>query len=210
MQMQANQHELLSALADGELARDDMEQALAACASDDHACWQTYQLIGDVLREPALARQSDSAMLLEGLRHAIGQDHMGMQMAQQQGAHVMLHSTKRASNDSVFRWKMVAGFASMAAVAVIGWNSFNELSGASVPGAQMASVAPAATVASTGAAAPPAANHATLQANAEPQVMIRDPRLDELLAAHKRFGSANALQMPAGFLRNATFESPKQ
>jgi sigma-E factor negative regulatory protein RseA len=38
------------------------------------------------------------------------------------------------------------------------------------------------------------------------QVMIRDPRLDELLAAHKQFGSTAALQMPAGFLRNANFE----
>jgi sigma-E factor negative regulatory protein RseA len=41
-----------------------------------------------------------------------------------------------------------------------------------------------------------------------PQIMIRDPRLDELLAAHKQFGSTSALQMPAGFLRNATFEAP--
>lgn len=40
------------------------------------------------------------------------------------------------------------------------------------------------------------------------QVMIRDPRLGELLAAHKQFGSTSALQMPAGFLRNATFETP--
>ncbi len=36
--------------------------------------------------------------------------------------------------------------------------------------------------------------------------MIRDPRLDELLAAHRQLGnSTSALQMPAGFLRNATF-----
>jgi sigma-E factor negative regulatory protein RseA len=39
-------------------------------------------------------------------------------------------------------------------------------------------------------------------------VMIRDPRLDELLAAHRRFGHTAALQMPAGFLRNASFEAP--
>jgi sigma-E factor negative regulatory protein RseA len=26
------------------------------------------------------------------------------------------------------------------------------------------------------------------------------------MAAHRQFGSANALQTPAGFLRNATFE----
>ena len=38
--------------------------------------------------------------------------------------------------------------------------------------------------------------------------MLRDARLDELLAAHKQFGGISALQMPAGFLRNATFENP--
>jgi sigma-E factor negative regulatory protein RseA len=37
-------------------------------------------------------------------------------------------------------------------------------------------------------------------------VMIRDPQLDALLAAHRQFGGTSALQMPTGFLRNATFE----
>jgi sigma-E factor negative regulatory protein RseA len=40
----------------------------------------------------------------------------------------------------------------------------------------------------------------------ESTVMIRDPRLDALLAAHRQFGGASALQMPSGFMRNATFE----
>ncbi len=40
--------------------------------------------------------------------------------------------------------------------------------------------------------------------------MIRDPRLDEFLAAHRQLGGASALQMPAGFLRNATFEGPNR
>jgi sigma-E factor negative regulatory protein RseA len=39
--------------------------------------------------------------------------------------------------------------------------------------------------------------------------MVRDARLEELLAAHKEFGGASALQMPSGFLRNATFEAPR-
>jgi sigma-E factor negative regulatory protein RseA len=38
--------------------------------------------------------------------------------------------------------------------------------------------------------------------------MIRDARLDQLLAAHRQFGSATALQTSGGFLRNATFEGP--
>jgi len=36
-------------------------------------------------------------------------------------------------------------------------------------------------------------------------VMLRDPQLDALLAAHRQHGGVTALQMPAGFLRNATF-----
>jgi sigma-E factor negative regulatory protein RseA len=34
--------------------------------------------------------------------------------------------------------------------------------------------------------------------------MIRDPRLDELLAAHKQFGGVSALQQPAGSLRSVS------
>jgi sigma-E factor negative regulatory protein RseA len=37
-------------------------------------------------------------------------------------------------------------------------------------------------------------------------VMIRNPKLDELLAAHQQLGGAGALQMPASFVRQATFE----
>ena len=38
-------------------------------------------------------------------------------------------------------------------------------------------------------------------------VMLRDPRLDELLASHPQYSSAPNLQMPASFLRNANFAS---
>ena len=37
--------------------------------------------------------------------------------------------------------------------------------------------------------------------------MVRDARMMELLAEHKQFGGTSALQMPSGFLRNATFET---
>ncbi|MEP6791568.1 MAG: anti-anti-sigma factor, partial [Ramlibacter sp.] len=101
-------------------------------------------------------------------------------------------SQNEAANDSSFRWKLVAGFASLAAVAAIGWTVGGGL-GTRAEQAQMAS-------------APPA--QGTTLAGAERPVMIRDPRLDELLAAHRQLGGTNALQMPSGFLRNATFEGP--
>jgi sigma-E factor negative regulatory protein RseA len=39
--------------------------------------------------------------------------------------------------------------------------------------------------------------------------MIRDPGLDQLLNAHRQLGGHSALQKPAGFLRNATFEGAR-
>jgi sigma-E factor negative regulatory protein RseA len=36
--------------------------------------------------------------------------------------------------------------------------------------------------------------------------MIRDPELDKLLEAHRLNGGISALQLPAGFVRNATFD----
>jgi sigma-E factor negative regulatory protein RseA len=40
--------------------------------------------------------------------------------------------------------------------------------------------------------------------------MLRDPELDALLSAHRAMGGNSALQLPSGFLRNATFERPNQ
>ena len=47
--------ELISALADGQLAGEDLAAVLQACGQDDSAlaCWGTYHLIGDALRSPA-------------------------------------------------------------------------------------------------------------------------------------------------------------
>jgi sigma-E factor negative regulatory protein RseA len=95
-----------------------------------------------------------------------------------------------AANDANFRWKLLAGFASLAAMAAIGWT----VSGAMAGKAEEAQLA--------------ASQRGTVLAGTERGVLIRDPRLDELLAAHRQLGGASALQMPAGFLRNATFEGP--
>jgi sigma-E factor negative regulatory protein RseA len=39
-----------------------------------------------------------------------------------------------------------------------------------------------------------------------PQVMLRNPRLDEFLAAHGHATAGSVLQSPPGFVRNASFE----
>lgn len=197
--------EHLSALADGQLRGQEFGQAVdyASSNADGFETWQMYHLIGDVLRSSELARLVNSS-LVDRLRSQIEAE--GIQRpplvasAVVQGAVAEVVTPAVAANASVFRWKMAAGFASLAAVGAIGWTAMTGIQAGS-EGAQMASAAPVT-------AAPAAVAVADATEGSAPQVMIRDPRLDELLAAHKQFGNTSALQMPAGFLRNATFEAP--
>lgn len=195
-----NRFEQLSALADGQLHDEEMEEALAFAADDEegHAAWQVYHLVGDVLRSQDLARPVDTAFLSR-LREQLAQETAPPRLKLSVEEQGIVSVPQEAANAAVFRWKMAAGFASMAAVAAIGWTALGSLQGVgSVAGAQMSAAPPLVQT-------EPAV--AIADATGQP-VMIRDPRLDELLAAHKQFGSTSALQMPAGFLRNATFETP--
>ncbi|WP_370679631.1 sigma-E factor negative regulatory protein [Comamonas sp. GB3 AK4-5] len=209
--------ELLSALVDGELQGDELAQALTwAEGNEGHGSWQLYHLVGDVLRSPELAHHSQHD-LLGGLRAQLAKEPpLALQPArleQLAPAQPPLTSALAGrvpdpvANASVFRWKMAAGVASVAAVAALGWNLVvvpagqgSQLAQAgSAPAAQLASQTPMMSVpqADGGVIAV-----ATGNGN---EVILRDPRLDELLAAHQRFGSKASLQMPADFLRNASF-----
>lgn len=200
--------ELLSALADGQLDGAELARALAyAEESEGRATWQVYHLVGDVLRSPELARPAKPDFMA-GLRAQLAQEGVAARPQLPTQPEVVAPVMEEAANASVFRWKMVAGFASLAAVAAIGWTSMSTLQdgGALNPagGAQLV-LSPEPGPGGADTAAP---GVAVADADTGSQVMIRDPRLDELLAAHKQFGSTSTLQMPAGFLRNATFESP--
>jgi sigma-E factor negative regulatory protein RseA len=95
-----------------------------------------------------------------------------------------------AANDGSFRWKVVAGAASFAAVSAIAWT----LMGA-------APAREGSQIAASREAGP------TVLTSSERGVMIRDPRLDEFMSAHRQLGGAT-LVAPAGYLRNATFDAP--
>jgi sigma-E factor negative regulatory protein RseA len=123
-----------------------------------------------------------------------------------------------AANESIFRWKMLAGFASLVAtvaVVAVGWQMVAGQTG----DVQQISRAPVGTVPVSATMSAPAGltlapstsadnglQLSTAMVAGQPQVMIRDPNLDALLAAHKQFGGTSALQNPAGFLRSATYE----
>jgi sigma-E factor negative regulatory protein RseA len=195
--------EMISALADGQLRGEALERVIQTVATDAQArnAWHTYHLIGDVLRSGDLPTGTPPATFLAKFQVRLERERAAAPLpvadvatdsiaeeAQPVRATATFDPQKEAANDGSFRWKMVAGLASIAAVAAIGWTAIGGL--AKPEQAQLAAVPPGA-------------------GTAAPAVMIRDARLDEMLAAHRQFGGgASALQTPAGFLRNATFEGP--
>ena len=201
MMEQEMNKELLSAMVDGELRGEELEQALA-CAESAEGCasWELYHLVGDVLRSPDLAHHSQHN-LLSGLRVQLAQEpalqlqssqlqQVAAGMEQAQAPVVALRDP--AANSSVFRWKVAASFATVAAVAALGWNLVaTPVAG---QGAQLAS-APSIS--------------APVVVATENGSVLRDPRLDALLANHQQYTSRASLQTPADFLRNASFEEAR-
>ncbi len=185
--------EAVSALFDGEGDPASVDQFLSASADPEaHAQWTTYALIGDVLRAPGEHRLQSSAEFLAGVRAQLA-SQPPVQVAVESQAAVTV-PTRDAANDSVFRWKMVAGFASLAAVAAVGWSTWLG-SGVTGPVA-------APQLVQAPASSPEAVLVATPQG-----AVVRDPRLEQLLAEHRQHGGMTALQASTGFLRNATFDA---
>lgn len=198
--------ELISSMADGHGSEDSFSRALQTLDADaqSRSDWDTYHLIGDVLRSPDLASGATSAAFVARLRpmlareaaqqvlHAPRPDAVGDLLPIDLAA---ARTRGQAANDGSFRWKLVAGLASVAAVAAVGWNLIG--TGLDRPQGPQLAAAPS--------------QPAVVQAAAGQRgVMLRDARLDELLAAHRQFGSPAAIQMPIGAVRNAAFEAPSR
>lgn len=210
-------HEQVSALTDGHLREDEFAQVIDKLCSDDdlRATWHTYHLVGDVLRSGVHSACSDTSQFLSRLQSRLAAEPSAPALAPDAEAPV-LHHRAEAANEPVFRWKLVAGAASLAAAAAIGWNWVGG-SGAQPVAAQLAQQQPqqqqisGSILAASGASAHVPSALAPMRVvvgNGSPQVMLRDPRLDQLLEAHREAGGAS--QMPSGFLRNATFDGPSR
>lgn len=207
--------EKVSALADGQLGDAEFDAlADAMCDSAEaRSAWHAYHVIGDVLRGGDLPDCSGDMAFVARLRTQLAESEPRAALAQaasQDGPRavnrpgagavsVVRQPGGHSANDPAVRWKWLAAAASLAAVAVLGWNVTRPGTDA---GARLAQGKPAQgqqvqqAIAATSAAQAP--------------VMLRDPRLDELLAAHRQYGGASALPTVAGFLRNATFEQPER
>lgn len=197
MEQQMNK-ELLSAMVDGEVQGPELEQALACAESaQGYASWELYHLVGDVLRSPDLAHHSQHD-LLTGLRSQLAQEPplklQGSQLEQVTAGMVrtpnaVIGLRDPAANGAVFRWKVAASFATVAAVAALGWNLMAGPvggQGAQFAGVQQTLAAPVVVATEDGE-------------------VLRDARLDALMANHQQYASRPSLQTPAEFLRNASF-----
>ncbi len=199
-QTESRRLEALSALTDGECPSDEV-QAVASVygtSAPVRSAWASYHCIGDVLRTQS-APVADAAFV-RSVMDRIAKEPLPT-MITPPPVTVVAPVPVEAANDSVFRWKMVAGVASLLAVAAVAW----QVVVAPAPSAQPQwAAAPAGAQAAMGAVVP-------VQAVVTEQgVVLRDPQLEELMAAHRQYGSMSALQMPAGFLRNATYDTPQR
>lgn len=194
--MNSISNERVCDLMDGHDADGMSARAFDALLADRHAvrAWHAYHVIGDVLRSSELAPTSSDHAFLERLERRLAQEPA--RPVDVEPRPVLKTINLPSANASVFRWKMFSGMACVALVGVLSANMW--LQTGSHGAAQMtveAKVAPqaAATLVTAGSGA---------------GAMLRDPHLDELMAAHRQLGGHSALQMPAGFVRNATFEGP--
>ena len=220
--------EVLSALADGELSQEDCADALLLVGGSPQAArqWDTYHLIGDALRsaQPGSGKQAwgADAEFVQRLSQRLANEkiapaEMAFAVARtpviQDAPNTSAVSSaetprdfeqaqpdavgtvnpllvKDAANDGTFRWKMLAGFACMGTVAALAWNLVGS---SALDGA--------------GQLAQSDANGTQQVVVGSPQgPIVRDARLQELLAAHRQMGGTS-LPVPSGFVRNANFEN---
>lgn len=176
--------ELISALADGQLQGEAFAVGVQAATCDAHGreAWRAYHLVGEVLRTGRASPGTPPEAFLARLQERLQQEAPAAAPLPQ--VQPVVAASRPAAND--WQWKLAAGVASVAAVAAVGWNLWGGTAGTGPDQPQLAALVPAS------AAAP----------------MIRDARLDRLLAAHRQMGGATALGASSGVLLNANFEGP--
>jgi sigma-E factor negative regulatory protein RseA len=183
--------EVISALADGQLRGEAFARGVQLATADARAreAWLAYHVIGEVLRTGRAATGAAPEAFIGKLRQRLAAESIPAAPRPVQAP--VLPAPAAAAND--WRWKLVAGVASVAAMAAVGWNMWGSAAG----GGTQPQLAAAPVV--------PGVVPVAVQGSASTMV-VRDPRLDQLLQAHRQLGGATALGNSSGFLRNATFE----
>ena len=190
--------EALSALVDGEADAVAAREGVSRWREDDDAkaTWHAYQLIGDVLRSEDLA--------------AGPRGHRDREFLQRLHARLIEEPTVLAPAPDLpqappgpgqagvlHRWAVPLGVA--AGVALVVGTLLVVRQGPQADGSVLADAKPAL-------ARQPVELAAVAGSSSSP-VLLRDPRLDRYLAAHKQFQSANAMGPSTGFIRSATYDA---
>ena len=210
-QTTADRFEAISALADGRLREPALAETLQWLDQDQAArqTWLAYHVIGDVLREPDLAEAAHDSTFVQRLRRRLPYESLsvGSQDAIELiASDAVVTSTNsrfdvktEAANQPRFNWRRVSGVFSLLLLAGLGWALLGQRGNFGSGSAELA--------AASAVPAPTAVAQAGASASAR---MLRDPALDEMLAAHRQQAGAGALQVPAGFLRSATFDGSER
>lgn len=203
----------ISTMADGEISSAELDALLSSLGAHELPNWHAYHLIGDALRGQAgLTSNQPAGDFLAAVRMGLASSDIEADVVPRLPVQALAPLSGRArgepANDALFRWKLVAGFASLAAVMAVSWSVVSGSGSNAAVGAQLASrapdvSAPAAVVATVVA---PSAN-ASVAVNTGQGVLIRDAQLEALLAEHRQHGGMSALQTPSGFIRNATYDA---
>lgn len=198
----------LSALVDGELDAAGLDGVLASfeVRSDTLASWHSYVVIGDVLRGAgAVVAAQPPGDFLAGVRERLRSEPVPVVTPVQTPQVVAVRAP--AANDALFRWKAVAGLASLAAVMAVGWSVLSGVPAGPGGASPQLAATPVATDSKVSVAANAPVPSAAVVVNTGQGPLIRDARLEELLAEHRQNGGMSALQMPTGFIRNATYDA---
>lgn len=192
----------LSALMDGELGASDVGRACGTWrdSGEVRAAWHSYHLIGDVLRSDDLAADpGHDAAFLAAFRDRLAQEPVVLAPSAAVAVSPGLTKGRR------LKWAapaaVAAGFMAVAGVLVV-----TQMSGA--PGGELAeagsAMSPGVVVVSAEAASSTSAEPPVVLLDGQ---LIRDARLDEYLAAHKKFGGSSVPGGPSAFLHNAAVTS---
>ena len=187
----------ISDLADGQLRGVAFADAMALLEASNsaRAAWHSLHITGDVLRGEATANATNitkDLAFLDTFKANLAKEPQLTPIVQAGELRVALPT----ANDSVFDWKWVGGLSAAAAVVAFSWNLVSTTATApNGSGAQLAQNAVKEAVQLSAATQTTAG------------VMLRNPQLDALIAAHNQVGGSSALQMPSGFLRSATFNT---
>ncbi|WP_274381748.1 sigma-E factor negative regulatory protein [Noviherbaspirillum saxi] len=202
--------EHISALADGELADQQLDAALAELRDDDaQSDWAIYHQIGDLLRSDDMAVNISADF---GARLAARLDAEPTIIAPAAlNAQTQADSAEKAENLSNTshgnmkstrkRWAL-PGMVAAAAMATVAFVATPQLmvalkgSSGSAEGTNLASRDPSINAQANGATA-------VMTSSANGEIIMRDARIDDYLFAHQRFSPS--VYSTAQYARSATF-----